>query len=439
MPKREIIQIHIGQAGVQIASACWELFCLEHGITVDGHIHPSSQCYRDDSYQSYFSITNSGKAVPRTLIVDLEPTAVDEIRTNYYRHLFRPGTLITGKEDAANNFAIGNNTRGLEMLPVVLDSLRQLSEEANNPEGFIIFKAFGGGTGSGFTSLLLRGISEDYRKISVLEFGIYPSPRVSPIIVEPYNAGLATHSSMEYEDCCCIFDNEALYSILERKLEVRNPTYTNPNRLIAQVVSATTAGLRFNGSVNVSLQEIQTNLIPYPRIHYPLVTYSPMLAPHRSGHEQATVSQITNSCFEPSNFMVHCDPRQGSYISCCCSYRGNVTGSEVNNAMANIKAKRSINFVDYVPGGFKVGICYMPPVTVPGGDLAASDRACVMMANHTAIRQAWERLAHKYKKLYEKRAFFHHYIGEGMEEGEFADCLENLKSLVSDYKEVDSK
>jgi len=34
--QRECISVHIGQAGVQIGNACWELYCLEHGIQPDG-------------------------------------------------------------------------------------------------------------------------------------------------------------------------------------------------------------------------------------------------------------------------------------------------------------------------------------------------------------------------------------------------------------------
>jgi hypothetical protein len=29
---REVISIHIGQAGIQTGNSCWELYCLEHGI-----------------------------------------------------------------------------------------------------------------------------------------------------------------------------------------------------------------------------------------------------------------------------------------------------------------------------------------------------------------------------------------------------------------------
>ena len=57
----------------------------------------------DDGFSTFFSETSSGKLVPRSLYVDLEPNVIDEVRTGTYRSLFHPETLVTGKEDAANN------------------------------------------------------------------------------------------------------------------------------------------------------------------------------------------------------------------------------------------------------------------------------------------------------------------------------------------------
>jgi tubulin alpha len=103
---REIVSIHMGQAGVQCGNACWELYCLEHGIQPDGQM-PSDKTIgarRRRCFQYFILGDRLGKAhVPRTVFVDLEPTVVDEVRTGTYRQLYHPEQLISGKEDAANN------------------------------------------------------------------------------------------------------------------------------------------------------------------------------------------------------------------------------------------------------------------------------------------------------------------------------------------------
>ena len=57
-------------------------------------------------------------------------------------------------------------------------------------------------------------------------------------------------------------------------------------------------------------------------------------------------------------------------MSICLLYRGDVVPRDVNAAIANVKSQKTIQFVDWCPTGFKVGINYQPPTIVPGGDLA---------------------------------------------------------------------
>ena len=102
----ECISIHVGQAGVQIGNACWELYCLEHSIQPDGQM-PSDKTIGggDDTFNTFFSETGVAKHVPRAVSVDLEPTVIDEVHTGTYFQLLHPEQLITDKEDAANNCA----------------------------------------------------------------------------------------------------------------------------------------------------------------------------------------------------------------------------------------------------------------------------------------------------------------------------------------------
>ena len=220
---REVISIHIGQAGIQTGNACWELYCLEHGIQPDGSM-PSDKTIgvEDDAFNTFFSETGAGKHVPRCVFLDLEPTVVcpgpapalpfstrypfrppplslslsliqyfttcnyfflpstqvDEVRTGTYRQLFHPEQLISGKEDAANNYARGHYTIGKEIVDLCLDRIRKLADNCTGLQGFLCFNAVGGGTGSGLGSLLLERLSVDYGKKSKLDFCIYPSPQV---------------------------------------------------------------------------------------------------------------------------------------------------------------------------------------------------------------------------------------------------------------------
>uniref|UniRef100_A0A2K6ETF8 Tubulin alpha chain n=1 Tax=Propithecus coquereli TaxID=379532 RepID=A0A2K6ETF8_PROCO len=439
---KECLSIHVGQAGVQIGDACWELYCLEHGIQPDGIIperNPLENAKTEQenaSFNTFFCQTRAGKHVPRALFVDLEPTVIDGIRTGRHQALFHPEQLLSGKEDAANNYARGRYSVGSGVIDLVLERTRQLAERCSGLQGFLIFRSFGGGTGSGFASLLMEQLSVEYGRKTKLEFSVYPGPRVSAAVVEPYNAVLTTHSTIEHADCTFLVDNQAVYDMCHRKLGVERPSYAGINRLMVQAVSAITASLRFRGPLNVDLIEFQTNLVPYPRIHFPMTTFAPVVPADRAFHEQLSVADITAACFEPSSHLVQCDPRRGRYMACCLLYRGDVVPKEVNAAIAAVKSRHPVRFVDWCPTGFKVGINNQPPTVTPGGDLAGLQRAVCMLSNSTAVVEAWARLDHKFDLMYAKRAFLHWYLREGMEEGEFSEAREDLAALEQDYEEA---
>jgi tubulin beta len=114
----------------------------------------------------------------------------------------------------------------------VLDVLRREVEGADSMQGFQLCHSLGGGTGSGLGTLLLSKIREEYpdrlpvviysililRMIST--FSVLPSPKVSDVITEPYNATLSLHQLIENADSVVCLDNDALYDICSKTLKI---------------------------------------------------------------------------------------------------------------------------------------------------------------------------------------------------------------------------
>merc|ERR1711971_302508 len=368
-----------------------------------------------------------GNYVPRAVCVDLEPGVVNNIKASPYGELFRPDNFVWGENGAGNSWAKGHYTEGAELVETVMDVVRKEAEGCDLLQGFQLAHSLGGGTGSGLGTLLISKITEEFPDRITATYSVSPSPKVSDTVVEPYNATLSLNQLIDNTDQTYCFDNEALYDICQRVLKVPKPSYGDLNHLVSLTMSGVTTCLRFPGQLNADLRKLSVNMVPFPRLHFFMPGFAPLVPRGGAQYRAMTVPELTKDMFDAKNMMTACDPRHGRYLTVAAVFRGRMSMKEVDEQMMAVQNKNSSYFVEWIPNNVKVAVCDIPP---RGLKMAAT-----FIGNSTAIQELFKRISEQFTAMFRRKAFLHWYTGEGMDEMEFTEAESNMNDLVSEYQQ----
>lgn len=149
-----------------------------------------------------------------------------------------------------------------------------------------------GGTGSGVGSYILTMLADEYNKVTRMSTCIYPSEE-NDVITSPYNILLSTKELIQSADCVFPLNNSALFSFYQlecppdpeqqrqqqqlqqqgiipdkKKNNSKQRGFDEINLIAARMLCNVTSSSRFHGEMNVDLNEIYTNLVPFPKLHF---------------------------------------------------------------------------------------------------------------------------------------------------------------------------
>ncbi|KAJ9565368.1 hypothetical protein OSB04_001334 [Centaurea solstitialis] len=429
---REILHIQGGQCGNQIGAKFWEVVCAEHGIDVTGKYTGDAELQLE-RINVYYNEASGGRFVPRAVLMDLEPGTMDSLRSGAYGQIFRPDNFVFGQSGAGNNWAKGHYTEGAELM---IRFWMWLGRRLRTVIACKVCHSLGGGTGSGMGTLLISKIREEYPDRMMMTFSVFPSPKVSDTVVEPYNATLSCIGvfikrlcfASFYEPLSNLFDNSLyfLYNLILKNCEFLMAV-GDLNHLISATMSGVTCCLRFPGQLNSDLRKLAVNLIPFPRLHFFMVGFAPLTSRGSQQYRALTVPELTQQMWDAKNMMCAADPRHGRYLTASAIYRGKMSTKEVDEQMLNVQNKNSSYFVEWIPNNVKSTVCDIPPTGLK--------MASTFIGNSTSIQEMFRRVSEQFTAMFRRKAFLHWYTGEGMDEMEFTEAESNMNDLVSEYQQ----
>lgn len=419
---KEIISISIGRCGNKIGTHFWKILCEQHGIDEEGNYIGQGDIYRKGT-NVYFHQTMSDRYLPRSILVDSEPTTINSICAQTF--IFDPNSCIVGHSGTGSNWAKGHYSEGFVLADTTLNLIRKDAEACDYLQGFQITHSLGGGTGSGLGALLLAKIREEYTNKMISTFSVFPSSKVSDKIVESYNTVLSLDSLINLSDEVVVLDNETLYDICFRGLKIINPTYHDLNTLISKTMDYVTCNYRLPSSFN--LRSLATNLIPFPRQHFLVASISHL----RSSSKNIKPSDMWILLATNGGHMISTpDPRHGRYLSIHMMTRGQSSKDTWDWRYWHcppVGAMNSSYFIEWIPNMVKFNHFDVSCNNCPTFSAA-------MLANSSSIVEVFRRISTEVHGSLKEKSFLHWYTGEGMEEMEFQQAQCQVKDLIDDYE-----
>ncbi|BFZ11050.1 hypothetical protein BsWGS_14089 [Bradybaena similaris] len=464
------IVVQVGQCGNQIGCRFWDLALREHA-------HINKNGLYDESVGSFFSNMDSRYENPenipvgkgngkikslkaRAVLVDMEEGVVSEMMQGPLGEVFDCRQLLTDVSGSGNNWATGYKMYGTQYKDQLSEVIRRAAELCDCLQCFFVLHSMGGGTGSGVGTRILNILEDEYPDVYRFVTAVFPSAK-DDVVTSPYNSVLAMRELTEHAHCVLPIENQALIDIVGKitqaipssktgkrvygssamKAEsalsagdggVAKKTDERPfdkmNNLVANLLLNMTSSARFEGSLNVDLNEITMNLVPFPKLHYLVASQSPLYSSADVQLPLRRLDQMFSDAFSSDHQMLKVDPKHSLYLACALMVRGSVELSDIRRNIDRLRP--NLHFVHWNQEGWKTGLCSVAAVGQPYNLLT--------LANNTCVHNSFSAIRDRFNKLYKRKAHLHHYtLVEGMEMCDFSESLESLNSVITEYSSLE--
>ena len=443
---REIVSLHLGQAGAGVGAAFWnelreELSRGEEAVNTEVFFHQGED----------------GTLLPRALFADPDPESLRKVASasDWSDHTFH-----SGREDAASNYVRGRYLVNRMVAASLGEGLRHRLEESDSAQGLLLTYSLAGGGGSSLAAMVSEGagplgddIKDLLHKKSKMAVSLFPSPRFSNSVVEPYNAVWALSELEKNTDLAIHCDNQSLYGLaLDRGIS--DPVFQDLNNLVAEMVSSVTQGFRFYGNQNKDLtkspkeaanQRTEDEAM-FSHVHHTshttIASLCTALVPlpslrHVSLHQGLGEEGLEG--WTPLLDSSHHHP-QANCLSSCVFYSGRLAFTDVQARVESLEkehrsfSRTQISVHNRVKLVEEESIRFWRPTKVEPSHWRR--KVCCKLSNSTSFAASLARVGANFDRMFTKRAFVHWFVGIGIEDNTFQYVRDDVRAIEQSYLEA---
>ncbi|XP_050304010.1 tubulin epsilon chain-like isoform X2 [Anthonomus grandis grandis] len=456
----EFIVIQVGQCGNQIGSAMWPQILQEYNVPITPTTiqeTPTIKNQSDYRFSSFFNVSKAkqdiqfnclqdlidNKVKARAICIDMEDSVVARFKTGKLKGLFDDKCLVTNYPGSGNNWAEGFCEHGPQYQEVILNCLRHSVERCDSLHGFLTMFSTGGGTGSGLGTFVLNMLADFYPKIERFSTPVY-STGTEDVITSPYNNLLATQKLLEHATCVFPVENRCLLNIVNTKYRKTfmgkgGPHLTmfsatdDMNRIVVDMLLHLTSGSRFPGRLNFDMNEINTNMVPFPEMKFissgfnHITTSGGITAKSTSSRQK---EEMFLAACHRSNQLIQVDPLgpKSVLLSSTLIGRGDYIITDLQSHIEKIQAKAK--FTPWSKKSMKLALCNV----APNGQKAA----LFSLFNTTALSGLFVHLKGHFDSLFRKKAHLHHYTKmNNFDMNYFYESIEAVETVLQKYDELE--
>lgn len=360
----------------------------------------------------FFERAGGGALVPRAVFVDTDPVAArrqrDSLTGTSGPISVHPSYVVSGTESASRCFSRAYQGGVDTRLPVILDRVRKLRNDATKLDGFLIVHSLCGGTGSGLAAKLAERLAAEYPKTVRVSAALLPGYKADPSPLDSVNAALGLHKLVPNIDVCLLADNDALSELKGRR------NYATFNRSLGRALT----------NFALPIQEGKTTLATVAS-HTRSASRLPFLVLSRSDPKPQIAArlQVRGILAGQGAFASYgSESWERPALSSLLVFRGSYKKKDsetADNELAQHATKGNASALSFI-------------ISRPE---AEAGRALHAFTAHAGIGPMLDvRVRQPYKKLLNANAFTHQAVADGIEPGTLTAAHTSLRSWIRSYK-----